>query len=94
MFSYARQQGYYDGVNPAHDVKIPASREPKPTHAHSLQTIQTMLSILPEPAATIVAVAAYAGLREGEIEGLEWEDYSGAELHIRRSVWEGCVTTP
>lgn len=94
IFSHAKQQGYYDGANPAHDVKIPASREPKQTHAHSLETIRAMLSILPEPAATIVAVAGFAGLREGEIEGLEWEDYSGDELHIRRSVWEGHVTTP
>jgi hypothetical protein len=34
-----------------------------------------MLAILPEPAATIVAVAAFTGARKGEIRGFVWEGY-------------------
>lgn len=34
----------------------------------------------------LVAVAAFTGLREGEIRGLRWEDYSGDSPHVRRSV--------
>jgi len=49
---------------------------------------------LPEPAATAFAVAAYAGLRRGEIEGLEWPDYHDGELHICRSIGNGDVVTP
>ena len=67
---------------------------PAQTHAYTLQQIQTMIAVLPEPAATIVGVAGLAGLREGEIEGLCWEDYTNGELHIRRSIWEGHISTP
>ena len=35
----------------------------------------------------VIGVAAFAGLREGEIRGQWWEDDDGAVLNIRRSVW-------
>lgn len=35
----------------------------------------------------MVAVAAFAGLRESEIRGLQWPDYDGQFLHVQRSVW-------
>ena len=35
----------------------------------------------------IIGVAAFAGLREGEIRGQWWEDDEGEVLNIRRSVW-------
>jgi integrase len=35
----------------------------------------------------VVGVAAFAGLREGEIRGQWWEDDDGDILNIRRSVW-------
>ena len=35
----------------------------------------------------IIGVAAFAGLREGEIRGQWWEDDDGEVLNIRRSVW-------
>lgn len=35
----------------------------------------------------VIGVAAFAGLREGEIRGQWWEDDDGEVLHIRRSVW-------
>jgi integrase len=34
-----------------------------------------------------IGVAAFAGLREGEIRGQWWEDDDGDVLNIRRSVW-------
>jgi integrase len=46
-----------------------------------------MLEKLDEPARTVEAVAACTGLRESEIRGLQWADYSGEELFVRRSVW-------
>jgi integrase len=95
VFKEARRLGYYDGPNPAQDTRVnPDAAEPATTYAYSLEEIATILSILPEPAATIFAVAAYAGLRRGEIEGLEWTDYHDGELHICRSIWNGEVVTP
>jgi integrase len=35
----------------------------------------------------VIGVAAFAGLREGEIRGQWWEDDEGHILNIRRSVW-------
>ena len=35
----------------------------------------------------VIAVAAFAGLREGEIRGQWWEDDEGHILNIQRSVW-------
>lgn len=41
-----------------------------------------MLHVLPEPAATIVAVAAFTGVRKGELRGLLWENYDGEQVLI------------
>ncbi len=35
----------------------------------------------------LIGIAAFAGLREGEIRGQWWEDDEGDVLNIRRSVW-------
>jgi integrase len=61
------------------------------SYAYSLADVEWMLSQLNEPARTIVAVAAFTGLRESEIRGLQWSDYTGAELFVRRSVWRRAV---
>jgi len=81
--------------NPARDTAIdPGAAEPQVTYAYSLEEVQTILSLLPEPAATAFAVAAFKGLRHGEIQGLLWENYSDGEMQISRSIWNGHVTTP
>jgi Site-specific recombinase XerD len=36
-----------------------------------------------------MAVAAYTGLRRGEIVGLKWEDYDGDYVHVRRNICFG-----
>ena len=47
-----------------------------------------MLSVMPEPAATIFAVAAFTGLRRGELQGLQWEDYEDGQIRVSRAIWE------
>jgi len=72
-FSNKQKGGYYDGVNPVQDTAVnPNAAPPSQTYAYSLEEIQTILTIQPEPAATCFAVASFAGLREGELSGLEW----------------------
>ena len=41
-------------------------------------------------------MAAFAGLRAGEIRGLCWEDYSPSEglIQVTRSVWKRHITAP
>jgi integrase len=95
MFTLAKQLGYFDGANPAQGSAVnPAAAEPGETHAYSLEEIQKILSVLPAPSDTTFAVAAFAGLRHGEIQGLDWSDYHDDALWVSRSVWNGHVGPP
>jgi integrase len=82
------------GANPIREASIPTAPEGEETYAYTLPEVMTMLRLLPDPARTIVAVAAFAGLRRSEIRGLEWQDYSGGEIRVMRSVWESVVNEP
>ena len=64
-----------DSPNPVREVEIPRGRPTGETHAYSLEEEVRMLAILPEPAATVVAMAAFTGARKVEISG-----FSLAEL--------------
>ncbi len=94
IFSYAKQQGYFDGENPARNTAIPSARPSDETYAYSLEEILQILALLPEPAATVFAAAAFTGARRGEIRGLLWENYHDGEIQITRSIWRGHVTEP
>jgi integrase len=94
VFRLAIQQGYYDGANPIRETSIPAARRSDETYAYSLAEELTMIQAVPEPAATILAVAAFTGARRGEIRGMRWENYRNGELLIDRSIWNGIATEP
>jgi integrase len=94
IFRHAIQQGYLNGPNPIREVGIPTAPEGEDTYAYSLEEVTRMLTYLPQPAYTIVAVAAFLGLRRAEIRGLEWPDYTGEEIRIMRSVWESVTNEP
>jgi hypothetical protein len=69
MDIFGHQRCY--GENPAKDTAVnPSAAEPEETHAYSLEEINAILAHIPEPVATAFAVAAFSGLRRGEIEGL------------------------
>ena len=95
IFKLAKQQDYFHGENPAKDSAIsPSAPEPEETYAYSLEEINSILSHIPEPAATAFAVAAFSGLRRGEIEGLRWKDYRDGEIQVARSIWNGRENAP
>ena len=95
IFTLAKQQDYFQGENPARDSAVnPKAAEPQETYAYTLEEIQTILSLLPEPAATAFAVAAFMGLRHGEIQGLLWENYRDGEMYVSRSIWNGRISDP
>ena len=94
VFKQAKRLGILDGVNPMQDVGIPRSKQPADTHAYSLPEVRKMLAVLDEPTRTIVLTAALTGLRKGEIRGLRWEDLSGTELSVKRSLWNSQATEP
>jgi integrase len=95
IFTYAKNEGAFDGANPVDGVLIPwNAREPGETHAYDLGQVLQILDLLPLLAKSLVATAAFAGLRRGELRGLEWTDYTGTELRINRSMWRSVVSLP
>jgi hypothetical protein len=71
VFKLAIQQGYRPGPNPIRETSLPRAPEADDTYAYDLETILAMLRMVPEPSRTVIAIAGFAGLRRGEIEGLE-----------------------
>jgi integrase len=60
-----------------------------------------MLKVLSEPGATAAAIAAFTGLRLGELRGLTWESFEPAQdeeslgwLNVTQSVWRNTVGDP
>ena len=91
-FGHALRLGFLEeGGNPAREARAEGKRSNTDLPACTLEEIFNMLGHLSEPARTLVAVAAFAGLREAELRGLQMEDYDGAFLYIRRSVWRTSV---
>lgn len=94
VYVYAIAEGIVP-KNPVPDAKwnVKVAR-PKRQTEYSLEAVLSMLRIL-EPldlrAAVAVGLAYFTALRPAEIRGLRWEDYDGAELDIKRSIWRDKV---
>jgi len=94
IFKLAIQRDFYSGANPATTISIPDARRASETYAYSLSAVLAMINAVPEPTATVLAVAAFTGCRRGEIRGMRWEDYRNGEMMISQSVWNGISTDP
>ena len=95
IFTHAKNEGAFDGVNPVQDARIPRNaREAGETYAYNLTQIRCILEILPLLPKAVVATASFAGLREGELRGLEWTDYTRESLSVNRSIWKTFVNKP
>jgi integrase len=94
-FKQAKRLGILDGLNPIQDVSIPRVPEPEEdTYAYSLSEINAMLTVLPEPAWTVVQTATWTGFRKSELRGLTWASFDGRELRVERSVWNSTINEP
>ena len=108
IFTHAKNEGIYDGINPMTGVYIPkGKRHGRKRLAYTLEEVEKHLELFsgtgpivistedgpytPEitqrVVRAVIGVAAFGGLREGEIRGQWWEDDDGDVLNIRRSVW-------
>ncbi len=95
IFTHAKNEGAFDGANPVQGAHIPSNaREPRETYAYTLSQICRILEALPLLPKAVVATASFAGLREGELRGLEWPDYTGDALNVNRSIWKNVVNRP
>jgi integrase len=95
IFTHAKNEGAFDGANPIPGCRIPSNaREPGETYAYNLAQICRILEVLPLLPKAIVAMASFAGLREGELRGVAWTDYIGDVLSVNRSIWKSIVNKP
>jgi len=90
-FRFAKRKNLVSS-NPVVESEVPKGLPSRPKAAYSLEEIKAMVPVLPEPARTIVIVAAFTGLRLSEIKGLRWEDFKNNELDVERSVWSGHIS--
>jgi integrase len=101
MFHFAIAQGHLPRgtINPVTFAETEAIPD-FDGRAYSLEEIALMLSVLPEPSQTVVALAAFTGLRAGEVRGLTWEAYTPGDenslgvIRVLRSVWRGRIGEP
>lgn len=93
---YAIRKEVYNKANPVRETKIPTGADPtdEGTYSYTLDEVTAILAALTEPERTVCAVAAFAGLRKGEIMGLRWDDYTGDLLHVRRAFWQSHEMEP
>ena len=95
VFTHAKNEGAFDGVNPVQDARIPRNaREARETFAYNLTQIRSILNVLSLLPKAAIATASFAGLREGELRGLEWSDFAGDSLTVNRSIWKSVVNRP
>ncbi len=70
VFTYAKNQGVLDGINPIADAEVPRKAAlSKPTHAATPDEVLTMLNVLTGKARAAVALMYFCGLRPGEARG-------------------------
>lgn len=96
VFRQALRLGVIEGENVMREVSVPQGKETADTHAYDLAEVAKIVQALARKgtAQAVVLLAAYTGLRKGEIRGLLWKDYNGHELSVERSVWKSTVSAP
>ena len=99
IFTYAKNLGALDGVNPIRDAMIPKKAAAAPeTHAATLEEVLAIMHVLErageQKARAAVALMFFTGLRPGEARGACWQDFDGKKLSVRQSVWHTYTTTP
>ena len=92
----ARIKSFQAGEAPGHPRRRQShhGRGARATFAYSLAEVKAIRNAVPEPARSVVLCAALSGLRKDGIAGLRWEGYTGKELTVQRSVWNGITNEP
>jgi integrase len=89
VMRHAVNQGYHAGPNPVSLAEVGSGKPSKVMPHYLLEEVRQLLTVLPEPSRTAVAIAAFSGLRRGEIEGLRWEDIGPDAIRVEQSIWAG-----
>jgi integrase len=99
VFTFAKNQGVLDGMNPIHEAMIPKkAAESRETHATTPGEVLAFMDVLEKAgelkACAAVALMFFAGLRPGEARGARWEDLEDRRLRVRQSIWQTHTTSP
>ena len=105
IFTYAKNLGVLDGVNPVQGTIIPRkAAAPAEMHASRPDEVLAILDVLKRAndleerrklqAQTAIALMFFAGLRPCEARGARWEYYDGKTLNVKQSVWGKHTTDP
>jgi integrase len=105
IFTYAKNLGVLDGINPVQGTLIPRkAAAPAETHATTPEEAIEILELLGRAkelsahqriqAQVAIGLVFFAGLRPGEARGVRWEDYNGKTLTVMQSVWRKHTTDP
>jgi integrase len=105
IFTYAKNLGVLDGINPVQGTMIPRkAAAPGETHATTPEEAIAILELLGRAkditphqriqAQVAIGLVFFAGLRPGEARGATWENYNDKTLYVRQSVWRKHTTDP
>lgn len=95
MLNTARNWGYIcEGVSVSRLV-LPERKVKQQARTFTPEQAKAIIELAQEPYRTMFAIAAYAGLRAGEIMGLSVEDVdlTRGVLNIRKTAWYGKIQT-
>jgi integrase len=96
IFAHAVASGHCES-NPIRDAKVLGKTlENGETKSYTLDEAVQIINALVDhvDCQLIMALAFFAGLRKGEIQGLQWEDIEEDCLHVKRAFGRGEVGTP
>jgi len=81
--------------NPISLVKTPKLNKIE-VKSFSIQEMKKIIATATGELQAFVALGFFTGMRSGELIGLKWEDvdFSKREIHIKRAIKMGAVTTP
>lgn len=96
IFAHAIATGHCE-TNPVRDAKVLCKTlADGDTKSYTLEEIENVITALVDNVAaqTVMALAWFAGLRKGEIQGLQWADVDDKFIHVRRAFSRGVVGVP
>src|SRR5580692_5890978 len=91
IFGHAVATGKCE-TNPIRDARVLGNTKGHgDTKSYTLEEMENVISALVDHVAAqlVMALSFFAGLRKGEIQGLQWSDIGGDYIHVRRAFSRG-----
>lgn len=96
IFAHAVATGNCE-TNPIRDAKVLGrTLGHGATKSYTLEEMENVISALIEraDAQLVMALSFFAGMRKGELQGLQWSDIDNDFIHVRRAFSRGVVGAP